>query len=219
MSAAHRQLGESSQALNLLQQCSLPNSQYIHNLIALEKGYHFMHIGDFANAQLSLESISWQTNQTDPIAYYLAQLQLSKLLLIMHQTSEAIQVLSRLSQHLPFHHSLNIERVYLKGWALLANQEESQAAVCFEELLPKALSTKADWAIQVFHGLIISYLRQALIIEATSSDQYHPLFAKANIALQHLLSRTSLESSYLILSDFYLIKAKCLTIPTLMPKL
>ena len=37
MSIAHRQLGQLSQALNLLQQCSPPNSQHAENLIALEK--------------------------------------------------------------------------------------------------------------------------------------------------------------------------------------
>jgi hypothetical protein len=206
MSLAHRQLGESSIALNLLQQCSLiPHSRHIDNLIALEKGYHFTQLGDYRSAQFVLKKIPWL--KSDSLPYYLAQLQLTKIYLMTQQFNSAHQTLFLLSCHLPQSHPLNIERVYLKGWLLLVTHQETQATSCFEELLPKALASKAEWSIQALHGLIISYLRQALTLQL-SSDQLQILLSKAERTLHQLLSRAPNDASYLILSDFYLIKAK-----------
>ena len=209
MSLACRQLGESSRALELLQECSLiHNSQHTQNLIALEKGYHFIHMGDFSNARLIFEQIPWQKGESLP--YYLAQLQITKIDLATHQLDAALHTLLLLSHHLPLQHPLNIERVYLKGWLLLAKHLDSQAVDCFEELLPKALASNTDWSIQVLNGLIMSYLRQALVLEP-SSGQLQILLSKADATLQQLLKRAPAETSYLLLSDFYLIKAKRLS--------
>jgi tetratricopeptide (TPR) repeat protein len=211
MSLAYRKLGKSYQALDLLQQCSLlHDSQYAKNLIALEKGFHFIQIGDFSNAQLMFEKIPWQKN--DALSYYLAQLHLARIYLATHQFDTALQILRLLAHHLPQDHLLNIERVYLKGWLLLAKHQNSQAADCFEELLPKALMTKAEWSIQVLNGLIMSYLRQTLAMES-ASNQLQILLSKTDVALQQLLIRAPNETSHLLLSDFYLIKAKCLNDP------
>jgi predicted negative regulator of RcsB-dependent stress response len=210
MSLAYRQLGESSRALSVLQQCSLPNSQHTRNLIALERGYHYMQMGDLTNAQFAFESIPLQI--ADSLPYDLAQLQLAKIFLMQHQVDKALQALSLLSLHLPPQQPLNIERMYLTGWALLANHQASQAAMCFEELLPKALASQANWSTHVLNGLILSYLRQALVL-APSSDQLNDLFFKTEHTLQQLFKRTPSETSYLLLSDFYLIKAKCLGDP------
>ena len=57
MSLAHRQLGNSSQALYLLQQCTSLASEHANHLIALEQGYHLMQMGDFTQAQKILKSI------------------------------------------------------------------------------------------------------------------------------------------------------------------
>lgn len=209
MSLAHRQLGESSNALSLLQQCSLCNdSQRYNNFIALEQGYHFIQIRDFTNAQRVLKSIPWQANHSLP--YYLAQLNLAKIDLMTHQWDSALQTLLLLSHYLPQQHVLNNERIYLQGWLLLAKHQNSQAAACFDELLAKALGSTSEWPCQVLNGLIMSYLRQVLLLES-SKDQVQLLLSKVEKALQQLLTRAPTETSYLLLSDFYLIKAKRLS--------
>lgn len=211
MSLAYRQLGQSSQALSLLQQCSLSHSHDAQNLIELEKGYHFMRLGDFENAQRAFTSILWQVNTSLPYPYkVLAQLQLAKIFLIKQQFDQALQILSLLSHQLPQEHLLNTERVYLKGLAFLAQRQEPQAALCFEELLPKALASKMGWSIQVLNGLIVSYLRQALAMGQEDLNQLKTLLSKTDFALQQLLARAPIEASYLLLTDFYLIKAKIL---------
>jgi hypothetical protein len=116
-----------------------------------------------------------------------------------------------LASHLSQEHPLNIERIYLKGWTLLAQQQESQAILCFEELLPKALASNANWSVKVLNGLIASYLRQA--IKEHDRDQLAHLFSRSDYLLQELIKRDSSESSYLLLSDYYLIKAKSLSDP------
>lgn len=189
--------------------CILPNYERAANLIALEQGYHFMQMGDFANAQRVLSSISWQS--TDPLPHELAQLQLAKIFLTKHDYPETLKILTLLAPHLPQEHPLNIERVYLKGWTLLAQQQESQAILCFEELLPQALSSNANWSVKVLNSLIASYLRQA--IKENDRDQLNHLFLKSDHLLHELIKRDSSEASYLLLSDFYLIKAKSLSDP------
>lgn len=211
ISLAYRQQGNFSQALNMLQQCSLPNTHPAKNLIRLEQGYHFTQIGDLKSAEHIFKSISWQI--THPLPYFLAQIQLSKIFLRKQQFDKALQILFNLSHQLPSQHLLNIERVYLSGWTLLAQQKYFQAAIYFEELLPKALASTADWGIQVLNGLIMSYLKQALSTNQTDSIALESLFSKTDHILKELLKRQSNETSYLLLTDFYLIKAKCLHEP------
>lgn len=208
MSRAYRQLGHSPQALDALKQCPLPQSHHSQNLLHLEQGYHFMQIQDFENAQRIFKTISWEMN--NPLPHELAQIQLAKIALINHQFHEALLILSFASSF-PQEHILNIERVYLRGWALLSLQQYSQAAFCFETLLPKARTSPASWPIQVLNGLIISYLRQALTLDQTNIDQLKALFSKTQEALQPLFTRAPNEKAYLLLTDFYLIKAKCLS--------
>jgi len=209
VSLAYRQLGQSAQALHVLQQCSSLNSEYSIHLIALEQGWHFMQIGDFANAQRVLNSISFQA--INPIPYGLAQLQLAKIFLINHDYSQALKTLKFSSLLLPQNHPLNIERIYLKGWTLLAQRQESQAIVCFEELLPKAMTSHAKWPVKVLNGMIVSCLRQAM--KERDLDQLNHLFSKTDHLLQELIKRAPSEASYLLLIDFHLIKAKALSDP------
>lgn len=205
MSLAYRQLGQSSQALDLLQQCIASQSKNTAHLIALEQGYHLMQLGDFTHAQKILESISVQTIDS----YLLAQLQLVKIFLIKHDSHKALKTLTLLSSHLPPKHPLNTEMIYLKGWTLLAQQQEIQAITCFEELLPKALVSETNWSVKVLNVLITSYLRQA--IKENHPDRLKILLNKADVLLQELISRETSEASYLLLIDFYLIKAKSLS--------
>lgn len=206
MSLAHRQLGESPQALDLLHQCLLTQeSQHAKNVLALEKGYHLIQMKDFSNAQRVLKQIAWQANESLP--YDLAQLLLARSYLATHQLDSALEILSLPTPHLPQNHLLSIERVYLKGCLLLAKHQEAQAVACFEELLPKALASKADWSLQILNGLVMSYLKQTLSSDS-SLDQLQNLLSKAEAVLQEVLARAPMETSYLLLSDFYLIKAK-----------
>lgn len=206
MSLAYRQLDNSAQALEALEQCCHPAHRN-SNVVALEQGYHLMRMGDFAQAKQKFSSIAWQ--EKNSLSYVLAQLQLAKIDLIQQCHAQALQTLDRLSPYLLPHSSLYSEYLYLKGWALLAQHQEEQAALCFEKLLPKALTGQPLWSGQVITGLITSYLRQAMQPEQT--DQLDPLFAKTDLLLRELIKRSPIENSYLLLSNFYLIKAKYLS--------
>lgn len=209
MSTACRQLGKSDQALKLLKQCSLPLSDDAKDLIAIEQGYHFIQLKDFENAKKILKGISKQTS--NPIPYEFAQLQLAKISIMNHQFREAHQILSRCPSSFLSPSTIHMERTYLNGLTLLALKQESQAVLCFEELLPKALSSQDNWSMQIIQGLAMSYLRQALACEQSHIQQLKGLFSKTEDLLQKLLIRHPGESSYLLLSDFYLIKARCLS--------
>lgn len=205
MSLAQRQLGDSPQALDLLMHCSLNQSSlYTTNLIALEKGYHLTCLGDLLKAQHIFKTILWQKNH--PLPYYLAQLHLTQIELMTHQWKAALQTVEFLSYYLPDKHPLNIERVYLKGWIFLETHQYAQASLCFEKILTQVIDSKSA-SIAVLKGLIMSYLRQALLMES-SSNELQLLLVNTETLLQQLLTHAPVEASYLLLSDFLLIKAK-----------
>lgn len=229
MSLAYRQLGNPLQALNLFTQCSLSPPDHAKDLVALEQGCQLMQMHNYEKAKQCFKKISCQN--TSPLLYELAQLQLAKIFLIHHQFDEALRALSDCSFS---SHFLHFEEVYLKGWALLGLKREAQAAACFETLFP--LTAHSGLSIPVLHttwsegvpqllqkatkltegcinGLIISYLRQALLLASNqvNTDQLIPLFDKTDRALKQLIQHAPNENSYLLLSDFYLIKAKCLS--------
>ncbi len=208
MSLAYRQLNDSTRALDLLQRCSSLSHSSYEPFILLEKGYHFIQMGDLSNARLVLKKIPWEVCNGTP--YYLAQLNLAKIDLMNHQADSALQTLFLLSHHLPQQHTLHQEVTYLKGWAWLAKEKNSEASACFETLLHKALETKEEWSLQILKGLIMSYLKQAIVLEL-STDQLEIILSKAEKVLQQLSVRSSIETSYLLLSDFYLIKARRLS--------
>lgn len=209
MSLAYRQLEEPLRALEILRQSSLISiCQHAKNLIALEQGCLLIQIGDFSRAQQVLEKIPQQNS--DPISYGLAQLHLAKIHLITHQFEAAQQILSFLSQQLSQQHLLNVERIYLTGCLFQARNEDSEAAKCFEELLPKALSSNSDWSVQILKSLIACNLKQALMMEIPS-ERVQMLLSQTEMLLQQLLVQAPIESSYLLLTDFYLIKAKRLS--------
>ena len=205
MSLAHRYKQESLQALKLLQQCSQINeSLYFKNHIYLEKGYHLFHLEDFKNAQSAFESVVWQEN--NPLPFYLAQLNLARIHLKTNHLNEAQKALT-LPHPIPQHHPLNTEKLYLEGLLFLANHQDNEAAACFEHLLPKDSTAKYAWTTPILHGLAISYLRQALMLNLPLED-LKALLIKAESTLQKLLDCAPTESSYLLMSDYYLIKAK-----------
>lgn len=207
-SLAHRQLGDSAQALALLQQCSSPDSHHAKDIMALEKAYHFMQLHDPENAKHILETI--HLNNLDPLPYEFAQLQLAKIYLGQCFFNDALHILERFTSF-NRHPGLTMEALYLKGWTLLVLKKESQSAICFEELYPKALNTKAGWSISLLNGLITSYLKLALASDPREASTLEAHFAKAEKALNHLLLKSPTKNSYLLLLDFYLIKAKFLS--------
>jgi hypothetical protein len=69
-SLAHRQLGDFRHALDFLEQCSPAGSLETKSLIALEKGCHFMHLGDLINAQSVFKSIPLQ--KSHPLFFLLS---------------------------------------------------------------------------------------------------------------------------------------------------
>lgn len=210
MSIAHRQLGNTQSALKLLSSCSFLIPSQDENFIRLEQGYHLFQLGDYSSSQATLSTISWQIGT--PLPYFLAQLYLAKIGLKTGDYDKALDTLSHLSQSLPPHHILNSERVYLMGWLYLAKKEDSKAILHFEELLPEALSSREEWPLEVLHGLIISAIRHALTLEP-SSDQIPVILSKAETALNQLLIRSPSEANFLLLSEFYFIKAHCLSDP------
>lgn len=210
MSLAYRQLGDKQAALARLTHCTAGNDPQENDMIALEKGYHLFHLGDWTTARHAFSTILWKKN--DPLPYALAQLHIAKIDLIGGKYAEALQTLDLLSQLLPLSHPLNAERTYLTGWLLLAMHDSAQAAVCFEELLPKAEMFNAEWSQAIRQGWIISLLNQALTPQSTK-DQIVPLLSKAEEALNQLIKHVPTEASYVLLHDFYLIKAKTLNDP------
>ncbi len=204
MGLAHRYKQETFQAFQLLQQCSPVNeSQYFKNYIHLEKGYHLFQLEDFKNAQSAFETVVWQEN--NPLSFYLARLNLARIHLKTNNLNKAQKALI-LPHPIPQEHPLNLEKLYLEGLLLLANHQDDQAMACFEQLLPKS-TAKYDCSIPILHGLVISYLRQALMLNLPLND-LKALLNKAEGTLQKLLDDAPTESSYLLMSDFYLIKAK-----------
>jgi len=209
ISLAYRQLGQSPQALNVLQQYPLCYAKDEASIILLEQGYHLMQIGDFIHAQKILNEIDMKS--CDPISYPLAQMQLAKISLINHHPDEALQILNRIPHFLSQPPSLEIAKIYLKGWIHLARKDDVEAASCFETLLSKALTSQSNWSIDVLNGLIASNLKQT--IKITDTNQLNQLFSKTESLLDELIKRSPTEASYLLLSDFYLIKAKSLSDP------
>lgn len=179
-------------------------------MLALEKGYHSFHLGDWKSAQQLFSSISLE--ESDPLPYQLAQLHLAKIHLLNHQEEKALETLNQLSHSLPPNHPLNLEKIYLKGWALLAMRQEAGAVLCFEELVPQALASKTEGSVEVLQAFIVSLLKQALT-SGLPPEQIAPLISKAEEALNQLIARAPTETSYLLMNDFYLIKAKTLSDP------
>lgn len=211
MSLAHRQLGETHAALDFLNHCTpIEGRSQEKTMIALEKGYHFFHLGDWSSAQQLFSSIILE--ESNPLPYQLAQLHLAKIHLLNHQEEKALETLNLLSSSLPPGHPLNLEKIYLKGWTLLAMHQEAGAVLCFEELLPQALASKTDWSVEVLQALIASLLNQALT-SGLPPEQITPLISKAEETLNQLIARAPTETSYLLMNDFYLIKAKTLSDP------
>lgn len=203
MSLAYRQLGENGDALKMLNYCSssqAPDQQ--NSMISLEKGVHMFHLGDWSSARHVFSSITLQPNE--PIPYYIAQLYLAKINLMRGEHSSALNTLNLLLQHLPKDDPLNLERLYLKGWALLAMHQDAQAALCFEEV--------NDPSPDVLHGLIISLLNQTLS-PGIPEEELHLLLSRVQSLLNQLITIAPTETSVLLMADYYLIKGKTLNDP------
>ena len=211
-SRAYRQLKQSSNALNVLKQCALtPLCQQTQQLIVLEQGYHLAKQGEITAAESSFQCLSPHSN--DLLPYCLAQLQLAHLYLTSHQFVEAKKVLETLTDSLAPSHPLFLEKTYLQGWVFLATHQYEQAALCFEELLPRARVSQAGWGAEVLRGLAISYLKQSLWGGGRNTAN-KALFQKTESLLQELYTRKPSEASHLLLRNLYLIQARCLRDPT-----
>lgn len=198
MSRVYRQLGEPSQAWDLLQQCY---SKQNRGLVALEQAALSIDMGkEFPNSSFISE------NSHSDISF-LVQLHQVKAHLLKRRFDTALEELQCLSERLPTQHPLNKERIYLTGWLLLSLHRDSEAASCFETLLPEALNSHTEGATQIIQGIIISYLRQSLTI-GISQDRLETLLSKTEAILPELLARRPAESSFSLLSDFYLIKSR-----------
>ena len=208
-SIAHQELGQFQEGLKMLQQCASPTSEYSSNLFALEQGVLLVQLGDMTSAKKAFQSVSNQPDQS--ILYPLAQLQLAKILINHFEYQEALKLLNKLPVDLLGNQPLHIERIYLKGWTLLALQQEENAITCFEELSPIAMTSQSDWSEKILQGLTTALLRQA--VKLHSVDQIEQTLSKADSILQCLIKKKRTESSDLLLSDLYLIKAKYLNDP------
>lgn len=199
MSLAYRQLGENQQALHLLQQCSLTsNSRQTTDFIFLEKGYHYLHLGDYINAEKAFKIILQDKTLSFP--YYFAHLSLVKIYLMTDQLSLAHHTLQQLDWLLPLNSPLYPQKLYLEGLFFLINRKEAQAIACFEKLLTFPFSHH-----KILKNLVISYLRLAL--KTTSHDQLLTALSQAENHLKPLL-KSSQEENIFLLCDLYLIKAK-----------
>lgn len=206
MSLACKQLRNSSQALSLLQQISsLQNGDAFQHLIDLEKGWHYLQIGDRAHAQRAFENIPWQ--KEEPLPYQLAQLQLIKIHLEANQWEAAQNILSNSNHPLVGQHFLSTEKIYLNGLLLLSKGQYANAAAYFEQLLPQALAPKGALTLPVLQNLSACYFRQVLSSDLLP-DQIQLLLTKAEGIIQEIIQRQPNKNSDSLLIDFYLIKAK-----------
>lgn len=206
LSFALRQMGKRKAALEMLD--SFPKGE---KMMALEKGYHLFHLGDTERAHHVLTTID--LDKQDPIPYALAQLFLAKIDILKSRYPTGRQTLDDLAPILPLDHPLHLERIYLTGWICLATEQYAEAQRYFEKLLPKAThGVNVSWPIQVFRGLILSLLNQALSKDI-SKDQVVSLLSQAEEVISLLIARSPSDATYLLMGDFTLIKAKTLRDP------
>ena len=206
---AHKSMRNPLKALQALSQCFFPLSYLAHDLISLEKGCRYLELPDYSNAERSFKEIIY--HPSNALIYELATLQRAKIALINHNFEDALTILSSLPQLT--HSALHIEHIYYKGWAFLGLQNFDKAIDSFESLLPQALASQGEWPIQVIQGLIVSYLQQALLSDSTELLAHQELFVKIDNLFNRLLASYQAETSYLLLIDYYLIKAKSLSDP------
>lgn len=205
---AYRQMGEASQALDQLLQCSLMQQSTENKyVVALELGHQYATMGDLSNACKNFRLIAWEKN--NPLPYYIAQLYLTRIACKNQQFEEALQILDRFADVLPEGHFLTKERLYLLGCVYFGWHKYSKAADCFADLLAKGFTSSGQESRLIQQALVSSYLRLALQTES-SSESMEAILSKAEHSLMELLRYSSEEKSFLLLADFYLIKAKCL---------
>ena len=162
-------------------------------------------MGDFAGARLAFQSIP--CDLSNPLPFRLSQLQLAKVFLAEGSLNEALQTLVQL--YLPIDDPLCFERTYLIGWIHQSRGDHLQAAECFESLLPKTTPKTTNWAL-ILEGAITANLSQTLSDCTLGTNVLAANFSKIEPLLEQLVSESPNERSFLLLSDFYFIKAKSL---------
>lgn len=214
LSKAYRQLGQSKQALDHLQQCKMNHTENGAGLILLEQSYHLMQMGDYEKAESFLTSIIF--DPLHPRIYSLGQLQLAKIYFLKHHYEKSLEILNRLSVHpqkamvIDSKFSLfDIERTALKGWAWMALQQEKKASLYLDRLL-NTLYPDNPLSTAILKSAIINNLRQIIKAEAPKQIKKE-LFSKTEPLIKRLIQQSPAESSYLLLSDYYLIRAKALS--------
>ncbi|MFI5343955.1 MAG: tetratricopeptide repeat protein [Chlamydiales bacterium] len=197
MSSAFRLLNEHQNALHLL--ISLPR---LSNRNALEKGLNLFYLKQIPESRLNLQTVD--QDPLNPDSYYLAQLYLARIALAENQIESAGKLLKQVE--LPSNHPLLYEKAYLEGLTSFLHGEHKQAIAYFEQALPQ--QKPCPWAIFTQRYIISSYLHLA-------SQEGLPShwIAQVNPLLEKLLAKSKEEIDYLLLGDFYLIKARQLQDP------
>lgn len=192
MSAAFRILNEHQKALHLL--LSLPG---LNNRNELEKGLNQFYLKRIPESRLNFQAVD--QDPLNPQYYYLAQLYLARIALIDNRIESADKLLKQMD--LPKNHPLFYEKAYLEGLTSFLNREYKQAIVHFEQALPQ--QKRCPWAISTQRYVISSYLHLA----SQESLPFHSI-EQINSLLSRLLAESKEEIDYLLLGDFYLIKAQ-----------
>ncbi len=200
-SLAYRDLQRHEEALTALNSISPEEEKELACVIALEKGVNSFYLNQFEQARLYLKNVSW--NQANPIPFYLSQLYLIKLSLAEHNIPAAKLPIENLSDKLEDSHPLAYEKNYLEGVVFFHEGSTQQAIECFKKACPVY---PCSWKKDVLAHLIKSYLKQSE--QALEAEKALSFLAQAEETLTAM--RAADETYYLLLSDFYLIKARLL---------
>jgi tetratricopeptide (TPR) repeat protein len=184
MSVAYRQTHQTQQALDLLQTLQVSTiSDPPLAFIQLEKGFHYLQMAQWIQAEFELNQAAHQTDWLE--VSHLAYIFLAKLAINQNQFDQAHQLLDELTLHFP----LALEQHYLRGVIFFHENRYSQALACFKSLKP-------------------SFLTSLPLIYTTSSTLYQPsptqedLKQVEKLLLSFLQTQTS-ETHALLLLDVY----------------
>ncbi len=203
LSLAYRDRQQHEQALAALNSISPEEEKELASIIALEKGINHFYLNQFKPARPYLETLSWQ--QVNPVPFYLAQLYLIKLYLAEHNLLAAKHSIEHLSNKLANDHPLIYEKNYLEGVLYFHEGATQKAIECLKKACP---NYPCSWKKDVLAYLIKSYLKESEYASAT--EKTSTCLVQAEEALTAMQALSIDEAYHLLLSDFYLMKARLL---------
>lgn len=173
----------------------------LYNEALLEIGMAYFLLGDFSNARLYLEKVSF----TKSGPYNLAEIYLARMDLSEKKYNDALRRLKELTQRLSTNDLLKYEVHYLQGEVYFHQEELQKAIDSFERSLPPKNPSKMSWYKETLYYLGWSYLKLG------DTQRHREYFVKAEDAFRRYLETAKDERAYLALGQCYLTRARCLS--------